>query len=363
MIKKIIPISVLLFFGYNIFAQVPQSIAYSSALAHNNNKDLACNNAGTVKVSLGAGVQTNDPIYLCFGDSIFIDHQGDQVLSGDPVPGTKPGIGYAFYKNTPTVDGPTLSAILGDPSVLNVPPAVGGLWVATGKNPSGDMYFKNNGNLQLLFNAGKPVQIWFAPITLDDWANKKFEGTPAGPCVNVNVNNAFPVVYLNKLYASDATTQDLGGGSFGGSFVIGGGWPEFAGAQNYTISISLASNPSIKGTVTSGLAKHGSTVTYTVPQDGIYNITISDGKTCEFAFTTIFPAISYSIGQKFGYQGETICVDVKVDNWTNVVAQTLYFFYDKNVLEFVSGNFSSTFNSSSIFFNLSKPGELINLFV
>lgn len=363
MTKRLIPISVLLFFGFNIFAQVPQSIIFDGKLMPKSSKEFVCNNAGSVKISLGAGVQTNDPIYLCYGDSILIDHQGDQNLSGDPIPGTTPGIGYAFYKNTPTVDGQTLSSVLADPSVLNIPPAPGGLWVATGNNPSGDMYFNNNGSLQLLFNAGKPVQIWFAPITLDDWANKKFEGTPAGPCVNVNITNAFPVVYLNKIYATNVGTQPAGGTTSSGTFVVGGGWPEFAGAQNYTVSVALASNPAIKGTVTSGPAKHGSTVAYTVPQDGTYNITISDGKTCEYTFQVIFPAISYSIGQNIGYQGDTVCVDVTVDNWEKVVGHTLYTFYDPSVLQFVSGKFISNFNNSTIFFNVSTPGILINLFV
>lgn len=363
MIKRIIPVSVLLFFGLSLYAQVPQSIQFNGAIQHSTTSEMTCNKAGTVKISLGAGVQTNDPVYLCFGDSIFIDHQGDQDLSGDPVPGTPAGIGYAFYKNTPTVDGPTLSAILAEPSVLKTPPAAGGLWVATGKNASGDMYFKNNGKLQLLFNAGKPVQIYFAPITLDDWANQKFEGTPAGSCVNVNIANAFPVVYLNKIYATNVNTDDLGGGLFGGSFVVGGGWPEFAGAQTYTTTISLVGNPAIKGTITSGLAKHGSTVTYTVPQAGTYTVSISDGKTCEYTFTLIFPAVSYSIGQNYGYQGDTVCVDVTVDNWKNVVTNTLYFFYDKNVLKFISGKYASGVAANVAEFNESSPGELINIFV
>lgn len=169
---------------------------------------------------------------------LFIDHQGNQDLTGDPVAGTAPGIGYAFYKNTPTIDGQTLSSVLADPSVLNLPPAPGGLWVATGNNTSGDMFFKNNGSLQLLFNAGKPIQIWFAPITLII-AHKQFEGTPAGPCVNVNINNAFPVVYLNKIYATNVGTQPASGSTFTGSFVVGGGWPEFARSKKIIPSIFL----------------------------------------------------------------------------------------------------------------------------
>lgn len=105
------------------------------------------------------------------------------------------------------------------------------------------------------------------------------------------------------------------------------------------------------------------TVDYNVPQAGIYNITISDGKTCEYKFTVSFPAISYSIGQNIGYQGDTVCVDVTVDNWDKVVGHTLYTFYDPSVLEFVSGKFVNNFNNSTIFFNVSTPGEMINLFV
>lgn len=351
------------FFAVLMFAQTPYSVTYDGKLAPSTNKELKCNNAGTVTVSLGAGVQSNDPVYLCFGDSIFIDHQGDQDLTGDPIAATTPGVGYAFYKNTPTVSGQTLTDVLADPSVLNIPPAPGGLWVATGSNPSGDMYFKNNGSLQLLFNGGKPVQIWFAPITLDDWAAKKFEGTPAGQCVDVNINNAFPVVYLNKITYSKFTSDPVAGGSFQGTFIVSGGLPEYQGAQNYTISITLKGNPSITGTITSGPAKHGSTVSYTVPQAGTYVIQISDGKTCEFQTEVFFPAITYTIGQGLGYKGDTVCIDITVDNWEKVVGQTLYFFYDTNVLEYTGGKFVSDFNNSTILFNENTKGEVINLFV
>ncbi len=363
MIKRIIPIVVLQFFAVLIFAQTPYSISFDGKAAPRSLKELKCNNAGTATVSLGAGVQSNDPVYLCFGDSLFIDHQGGQDLAGDPVPATPPGIGYAFYKNAPTVPGQTLSAILSDPSVLNIPPAPGGLWVATGKTPSGDMYFKNNGSLQLLFNGGKPVQIWFAPITLDDWANKKFEGTPAGNCVDVNINNAFPVVYLNKITYANFTSTTGMGGSFQGTFIVKGGLPEYLGAQNYTINIYLKANPAIKGNITSGPAKHGSSVSYNVPQGGTYVIEISDGKTCEFKSEVQFPAVTYTIGQGLGYKNDTVCIDITVDNWEKVVGQTLYFFYDTNVLEYVSGKFVSDFNNSTILFNENTKGEVINLFV
>ena len=366
MLKKLIPLSALLLLSYFVKAQVPQSIQYEGKMHLSSSKEMACNNAGTVKISLGQGVQTNDPVFLCFGDSIFIDHQGDQDLSGDPNPLTTPGIGYAFYKNVPTVDGPTLNSVLFDPSILVVPPAPGGLWVATGPNPSGDMNFVNNGNLQLLFNAGKPVQIWFAPITIDNWATKTYEGTPAGPCVNVNINEAFPVVYLNKITTTGVGTQPLAGTVSEGSFIVNGGWPEFAGAQNYTINIQLKSNPLIKGTLTSGIAKSGSLVKFTVPQDGIYVITIDDGKTCTYSFDMEFvfkpyPTITYNLGSGIGYQGDTVCIPVTVDNWNVVVGHTLYMTFDHNVLEFISGSYTNPSDFSAPQFSVSPPDTLISI--
>ncbi len=361
MLKKIIPLSALLLIAYYAQAQVPQSINYEGKMHISSNKEMACNNAGTVKISLGQGVQTNDPVFLCYGDSIFIDHQGDQVLTGDPNPATPPGIGYAFYKNVPTIDGPTLNSILFDPSVLIVPPAPGGLWVATGPNPSGDMYFVNNGKLQLLFNVGKPVQIWFAPITIDNWATKTYEGTPAGPCVNVNINQAFPVVYLNKISATGVGTQALAGMVSEGSFIVNGGWPEFAGAQSYTISVQLQSNPLIKGVVTSGIAKSGSLVKFTVPQNGDYIITIDDGKTCTYSFDMNFPSITYNLGSGLGYQGDTVCIPVTVDNWQNVAGHTLYIYFDHNVLQFISGTYTNAADFTSPQFQVIPPDTLINL--
>lgn len=361
MLKRLIPLSALLFISYFVQAQVPEAIHYFGKLDQSSAKEMICNNAGTVKISLGNGVQTNDPIFLCYGDSILIDHQGDQILTGDPNPLTTPGIGYAFYKNVPTIDGPTLNSILFDPSILDVPSPPGGLWVATGSNPNGDMYFVNNGSLQLLFNVGKPVQIWFAPITLDNWATKTFEGTPAGSCVNVNINQAFPVVYLNKISASSVGTQPLVAPISEGSFIVNGGWPEFSGAQNYTITVQLKSNPLIKGTVTSGIAKSGSLVKYTVPQDGTYVVTIDDGKTCTYNFEMKFPALTYNIGEGVGYQGDTVCIPVTVDNWNKVVGHTLYFTYDHNVVQFVSGKYTNPGDFLPPQFQVSPPDTLIHL--
>lgn len=335
MLKRLIPISALLFLAFFAQAQVPQSINYEGKLKESALKEMPCNNAGTVNISLGSGVQTNDPVFLCYGDSIFIDHQGDQVLSGDPNAATTPGIGYAFYNNVPTVDGPNLNAILFDPSVLDKPAAPGGLWVATGANPNGDMYFVNNGNLQLLFNAGKPVEIWFAPITLDNWATKAFEGTPAGPCVNVNIADAFPVVYLNKIFAKNLSNTDLGAGTFNGSFTVEGGWPEFLGSQTYNITIALKTNPLIKGIITSGPAKNGSTVAFTVPQPGTYVITVEDGKSCGYVFEMKFPAIAYNLESAVGYVGDTVCLTLTVDNFNKVIGHTLFINFDPSVLQFI----------------------------
>ena len=363
MLKRIIPFAVFTLLTTVMCAQVPQTVSLNGKLVKASKVEMPCNNAGNVSVSLGMGVNSNDPLFLCFGDSLLVDHQGGQDLSGDPIPGTPPGVGYAFYSKFPTVDGPTLANILFDPSVLSNPPAPGGLWVATAPTPVGDMYFKNTGYLQQLFGLGGPVQIYFAPITLDNWATKGFEN--GGPCVNVSLAETFSVVYLNQIKSKSMTTQASGGTTSIGGFVLNGGWPEWNGSQNYTIDISLKSNPVIKGNVTSGIAKHNSTVSYTVPQDGVYVITVSDGKTCPFSFEMVFPAVSLTFGNITGEEGDTVCIEVTADNWQNVVAQELFMQFDPSVLQFISGTFFNPSLTSFIDFIVppGNPSILINTII
>jgi hypothetical protein len=96
------------------------------------------------------------------GDTLFVNHNNDSDLSGDPQPATQPGIGYVFYDCPPTQTGPNLATVLTDPCINDTDPIIvggnpvpqtGGVWVAT-QSPNGNITLINNGGLQSAFNNG-----------------------------------------------------------------------------------------------------------------------------------------------------------------------------------------------------------------
>lgn len=338
--SSLLPILTALLFTSTIsYSQRPTSILYQGNLAEVDASRGPCNDAGTVSLSLTPGSQSTNPMFLCFGDSLTITHNGDQDLSGDPNPATVPGIGYAFYKCPPTVGGGTLSAILGDPCIYDVPVPPSGIWVNTGVNPNGNTTFINDGYLQDFFNGGAPVQIWFAPITVDHFYGNTYEeaspGAGAGPCVDVNLAATFSVVYLNPVRVTNLDVVTFGVTPRAGSFVIEGGRPEFDGST-YTISIYQKSNPAVTGIVTSGFNTHGSTITFQVPNASEFVIEVTDDNGCGTSFNVFVPSLVLEIPCVEVEEGTTGCVDVVVQNFIGVESLQLFFHWDPAVASFVS---------------------------
>jgi gliding motility-associated-like protein len=354
MSKTLLSLLLLLAAG-SLAAQIPANITVSHGNAGAGQTQLLCNNnAGTVTFGNIIG-QSNDgapgTIFLCFGDTLPIIHNGDFNLSGDPQPSTAPGIGYVFYDCPPTATGITLPDIQADPCLNNTSPIIiGGLpvpqdatnmmWVAT-QFANGNAFFANNGILQSAFNGGvaAPVRFWFAPITLDNFASQGFEnaGGPAGPCVNVNTAAAFEVVYLNAIQASNFNTA-AGANGCEGSFTIRGGLPEYNPATNYNYEIVLSTNSAVRGTITTS-AGHNGTVEFVVPQPGVYNITVEDGKSCGVTFSmdmTACTAVTFSMPLLNALPGTTVCLDVQVENFVNVGAMQFSMAWDPAVIQFQS---------------------------
>lgn len=313
---------------------------------------MECNDAGTITFLPFTGESndvTPDTIYMCFNDVLEIAHQGGSLV-GDPNLGTQAGFGYAFYDCRPTVTGPDLATILTDACLNKTSPLVFpngttqtqdlGIWVAT-QDADGDITFQNSGALQFAFNSGNPVQLWFAPITIDNFASIGYEndgaGGPNGPCVDVNTDDAFSVVYLNEV---EATNQTIVSGSTGctGSFQIAGGLPQFMASEEYTISINLASDPSIQGVITSSSApRHNSTVEFMVPRAGLYNIVVEDGKSCPTSFTMDFSsctAITFNFPLQNVSPGQVECLPVTVKDFNMVGSMQYSVTWDPNVLQF-----------------------------
>lgn len=347
MIKKLVPLTVLLFAAFIGMAQTPQAIEIQEwNMAPIGGESVACSdqNAGTKGFANFAG-QSNDisldTIYFCFNDQIDVVHNGDMDLTGDPNVLTQAGVTYAYFECQPGISGPDLASILTDGCILDDPMPMNDLWVTQGGNANGNQTFFNDGNAQAFFNSGDPVLIWFAPITIDDFANKQYEVDPVtstvGPCVNVRTDEAFAIVYLNEVVVTNENTMH-NDALCKGSFRVQGGLPEFDINTSYDITITNINDPTILGEVVSGPASHLETVIFDVPVAGLYQIMIEDGKSCGFSFTMNFSGctgITSSLPDLSVAPGTNICVDVTNEsNFISIQNMQLSIVWDDAVLEF-----------------------------
>lgn len=342
MIKRFLPITLVLFFAFSLKAQTPTGITYDGKLEAPQlaAPKLMCNEAGTITFGTYTG-QSNDTdidtIYMCFGDEMEILHNGDEDLSGDPIPGTPAGIGYGFYSCPPTIDGMDLPTILTDPCIAvdgAGNPAPGGMFIAIGDDTSGDITFQNDGSLQGFFNNGDPVLLWFAPITYDERNPPNANYENGGPCVDVNTEVAFAVVYLNEIAISniDPNTNATG---CGGSFLVEGGLSEFDGSA-YDIDITLSTDPTVVVPITQ-TPNHGDVINFSVPQPGVYDIVVTDDKGCSSTAQIDMSnctSVTFNMPDVSAGPGATVCLDVTVQDFTNVGSLQLTINWDPNILSY-----------------------------
>jgi len=337
---RIIPFYFLLFLSASLLAQNPEHIRLdSSGLTSGSLRACSDQFAGTWSRGPLNGFSNdvaNQVMYLCGGDAMQLVGGRDADLSGDPVPATAPGIAYAFYECPPTISGPTRDDILTDPCLAEVnPPAAEGIVAARG-NAFGDITINNNGNLQNLFGGGSPVQLWFAPITVDNFAGLAWEGSPAGQCINANVDVAFSYVYLNPINIGDIQTADPS--SLTGSFTVSGGLPEFDGSNYSNITIELVTNPGTTGTITGAPFTHGSTVNFTVPVAGDYRIRVTDNKACPAEMIIAMPrnAINICVSDPVMVPlGEDFCIDIALSNAINIISFQFALAWNPAIIQFV----------------------------
>lgn len=292
MLKRFIPFSFLTLFSLCLMAQRPMFIPVDRSVIPDASRAACDNKAGTSTQTLHSLAQSNDKRYLCYKDKLVIKHNKDQILTSDPVPSTAAGVAYLYLTCNPTKAGVTIQDIASDACILKTPsggtPPGFGFYVESGGNLKGDNEFENDGYWQTSYGSGKPFKLVFAPITFDAFdytvspPKPKYEGSPAGQCVNVNTANAFDVIYLNEIISNNINQGDKQG-----SFKVIGGLSEYDNTTSYTIDISLKSNNAIKGTISSGAAKHNGTVNFTAPQNGTYVVNIEDGKSCGTTFEMV----------------------------------------------------------------------------
>lgn len=329
-----------------VHAQVPKSITVSSkpntSTPVSGSPDAVCS-AGTFTLTQFSGESNDidlDTIFLCKGDSILIDHNGDEMFM-DPQPATPPGISYGFYRCPPTATGDDVT-VLADPCLW--PGSVNGFFVSNGP-ASGDHWFFNNESLIMspIFGMGNPVLIHFAPITITDYPNDVIESG----CVDVGINNSFAVVYLRGITEKNpangvSSVSTNFGDDCKGKFRLWGGYPEWDQNTTYTVSITLASDPNVKALIFTqpSQMKHSTDVIFSVPQAGVYTVVVEDGKSCGLAFQVNMDvcdpsnSVTLALPEKIAAPGSTVCVPVTSLNLRDILGTSFSISWDPAILQY-----------------------------
>ena len=329
--KKVFTLFVFVSFPFYIFSQ-----------CHNNPGTI---NKITKFIGQSSRHDLNDTIFLCWEDRFYLDHNDDFELPSDPVPSTKSAIGYAWYKDKPAISGDNLDLIKSDdiftlPNDTNI--------VVTVDKANGDALFENrffNNSLpfnKALSDEGHPSLIYYAPITVDKKQGKRGYFENGGPCVKVNVEEAFPVVYLNPIQISGVNySKD----SLILSFVINGGLPEYYQyKENKTINYSDITILNYKYDTSDYkfLSQNhgpGDTVFVQLPGTGTYKIEVSDSISCSgIKYLNINKAINPTLALDTisGQKGDVVCLPFSVKDFKNIEIIFGRFDYDPSVLEYFS---------------------------
>jgi len=302
MFQRIIPFAIFYLFACSLTGQNLQKVPFDA----NNLRATAQGRVPCSDNSVGGPIQfentvngqsnsspgIGETIYLCFGDSINISDIGaGAMFDGDPNATTQPGVGFAIYDCPPTVDGPNLMTILGD-CLIGDPMSEGevALSIDFDEPFGGSTTFRNivqaSGNsFQDEFNNGDPLQWWFAPITFDilEGVDGRWESAlgEEGPCITVDTAQAFSVVYLNPI----------------------------------EITNIVASVP------------------------GVYEIRISDGKSCEYVEQIDMSACvsrEITLESESGTTsiGQEICTPILVEDFVDIVSLGMHVKWDSSILAF-----------------------------
>jgi gliding motility-associated-like protein len=330
MFKPFLPIFIILFIGFSVAAQTPEPLRGIYPTLGTRSTLAACTGAassGKTTQTLGVKAKTKNKLFLCSGDSLFISNTNAN-LSEDPKPATTAGIGYFFYNCPPTVAGPRWSDVIKD-ACLRTTQVAGRPSPTTARgDATGRDTFVNTGGLQTAFNTGKPLKLFFASATIYDFFNLDGEGDTA--CVNVGTPaDTFSVVYLNPVRISNLTYANRAG-----SFKVTGGLPEYNGST-YTFTIVKTTDPTKVGTIV-GTPTNGATLTFTVPEDGAYIITGTDGVSCDGTARVVFPTVTLRLSnEKVTRSGDTACVRFTATNFTNVSTLQFWVAYNSTQLRYV----------------------------
>ena len=347
MMSRLTFLMLILFFVNTVSAQKPEPIRITPSYGAEILMDCDQQDAGTVASITAITAQSNDigstVTFLCHNDQIQVDHAGDFNLLDSPN-SAQAGVGYVFFDCEPSVTGPELSAIQNDPCVNNTDYIIlngatifqeNEIWVAADQQ-NGDAVFSNDGSLRGAFSSlDNWQQFWFAPMTFDTFSNRGFATNPS--CVNLRTDQAFSVVYLSPITVPNDEIQFLSTNEgCDASFQVLGGLPRYDNS-NYDIRIEKVGDRSTTGTITSGPATNASRVEFSVPEQGTYEITVEDGKSCSavFRLDMIGCQGTKSDGSReLVAPGDRVCVEVSVNDFEDITGVQYTIEWDETVLQY-----------------------------
>ncbi|MFK7937140.1 MAG: gliding motility-associated C-terminal domain-containing protein [Saprospiraceae bacterium] len=352
---------------------------------------MMCGDAGDVRLTYRGDDFTapfaDEPFILCSGESMTVAKVGTIDTTNDPNPSTDPTIGYVFYECRPTIEGPDLANILSDcvfnsanflsdvcaedgqPHPIELPIADEGIWIFADENVGvfDPVTFTNTGRLNTGFGYEfedptdnrdcQPTTFWFAPITLHRLGNfgePGFEGTPVGSCINVSVDQAFAVTYLNDIEIE--VRPPIASLPCRGRFTVRGGLPELNGGDYTDISITLQDDPSVEADLLTPGIENGETATFEVSQSGIYEIVVTDAQGCMSAIATVdmtgCETVAFTAPDVVGRPNQTICTDVTVADFSNILGFDFSIEWDPSIVSFndlinLNPNLGGDFNTNS----------------
>jgi len=332
-------------------------LIFSSVFFSENLYSQCNNDAGTIKsdkfIGLSSRHDRSDTVFLCWKDRIIVDHDDDFSLVSDPNKATPGGIGYGWFTDKPTVAGKTKSDIFIGNDEYRIPSDPTNMMI-TAQNFNGDAELANdyyNGNIsfnQAINGSGAPTLMYYAAMTYDIRRNGigYFEDDANGvngPCVNVDVDGAFPVVYLNPIKISNIF-YNVDGDPLKVSFIVKGGLPEFyklkySKSINYK-SISIFNDYYFdlsQGRVLTSSFSHGDRVTVLLPEYGAFNVEIEDGVSCLTrnslnVATRINP--TFKLDTMSGELGSRKCLNFSVRDYSTIREVIGNFKYDPTKLRF-----------------------------
>ncbi len=346
-----IPILLFLAFSCTLIGQIPSEIILNPADESTFSRACPDRNAGSISLGTFSGQSSDITLtrsFLCLNDRLNFIHNGDDdVLDSDPNVNTTPGIGYAWYTCPPTIDRPSLDDVFNDPCLLTDPPPNMGIYVYV-DDINGDALFQNgnqiNGqSIPDFFNNGDPIELWFAPITIDavSAGQAVFEGNPSGPCVHVNINAAFSIVYLTPISSNNRKVISDGAGGCLGSFELKGGLPQFDDNSFYSITIEHVDMPGTFATLQGSDYGHQDEVVFSFVEEGTYRVTVEDEKSCvqEFEMDVLCTnPVSFNLSGVTANVGDVVCVELTLEGFIDMGTTSFDIAWNPNIFEYVSNS-------------------------